>query len=205
MLYGRFLVLSGSAIGSLILTGLLTFLSSLMTIHPPAVQAALASTASAQINQTAPGPQPEQFPLSTNCQLSARFPEDIYRWCGLITQYSIQNGLSPDLIAALIWQESSGDPNAYSKSGAVGLMQIMPRDGIAASFQCINGPCFSNRPSIAELYDPEFNILFGTRMLSQLLLRSGDLRDALRSYGPMDVGYSYADKVLTIYQTYRQE
>ena len=29
------------------------------------------------------------------------------------------------------------------------------------------------------------------------------VRDALRQYGPMDVGYSYADRVLAIYENYR--
>jgi hypothetical protein len=39
-------------------------------------------------------------------------------------------------------------------------------------------------------------------MLAGLVRRTGSLRDALKSYGPMDVGYYYADKVLGIYQRY---
>lgn len=100
-------------------------------------------------------------------------------------------------------QESGGNPKAYSHSGAVGLMQIMPRDGIAASFMCINGPCFGSRPTIKELEDPEFNIEFGTRMLSGLISKYGNVRDALKFYGPMDVGYNYADKVLAIYENHQ--
>jgi hypothetical protein len=76
------------------------------------------------------------------CQVSSAFPESILRWCDQITKFSEKNDLDPDLIAALILQESGGNPSAYSKSGAVGLMQVMPRDGLAASFSCINGPCF---------------------------------------------------------------
>lgn len=91
---------------------------------------------------------------------------------------------------------------AYSRSGAVGLMQVMPRDGLAAKFQCVNGPCFASRPTRAELEDPAFNIEYGTRMLAGLYQRLESWRDALRSYGPMDVGYSYADKVLAIYERY---
>ena len=106
------------------------------------------------------------------------------------------------MIAALIWQESGGNPVAYSSSGAVGLMQVMPRDGLAANFICANGPCFASRPTIEELQDPKFNVKYGTAMLAGLLERSGSLRDALKSYGPMDVGYYYADKVLAIYQKY---
>jgi soluble lytic murein transglycosylase-like protein len=107
-------------------------------------------------------------------------------------------------VAAVIWQESGGDPLAYSRSGAVGLMQVMPRDGIAAKFVCVNGPCFASRPSSEQLRDPAFNVAYGTRMLGELLQRHGNLRDALKAYGPMDRGYSYADKVLTLYQQYGQ-
>jgi|GEM_PF-744832 len=137
-----------------------------------------------------------------NCAVSERFPSAIRRWCDTITQYASKHSLPPDLVAALILQESGGDPEAYSQSGAVGLMQVMPSDGLAASFQCANGPCFSSRPSTSELKDPEFNVLYGTKMLAGLVGRTGSLREALKSYGPMDVGYYYADKVLGIYQTY---
>ncbi len=135
-----------------------------------------------------------------NCNLSKSFPQAIRQWCTQIMRHSGNNNLDPDLIAALIWQESGGSSTAYSKSGAVGLMQVMPRDGIAASFQCINGPCFTNRPSISELEKPNFNIKYGTGMLAGLVNKYGNLREALKYYGPMDVGYYYADKVLSIYQ-----
>jgi soluble lytic murein transglycosylase-like protein len=124
------------------------------------------------------------------------------QWCKLITAKAEQTGLDPDLIAALIWQESGGDPLAYSKSGAVGLMQVMPRDGLAANFTCANGPCFASRPSTEELQDPEYNLHYGTGMLAGLVKRLGSLREALKAYGPMDVGYYYADKVLAIYKQY---
>ena len=139
-----------------------------------------------------------------SCEVSSKFPPAITQWCALITQYAQKNFVPPDLIAALIWQESGGNPDAYSHSGAVGLMQVMPRDGISSTFMCKNGPCFSNRPTSAELFDPEFNIKYGTRMLVGLYNRSGSWREALKSYGPMDVGYSYADKVLSIYENHRQ-
>ena len=139
-----------------------------------------------------------------DCAVSSRFPESILQWCGLNTHYAAQNGLSPDLVAALIWQESGGKPAVYSRSGAVGLMQVMPSDGVAASFMCINGPCFSDRPTGKQLEDPEFNIAFGTKYLARQVNRTGNLRDALKSYGPMDVGYYYADKVLNLFTQYGQ-
>jgi soluble lytic murein transglycosylase-like protein len=140
---------------------------------------------------------------SAGCEVSSRFPSKVRRWCGLISGYARQADLPPDLVAALIWQESGGDPNALSHSGAVGLMQVMPRDGQAAAFRCKGRPCFSDRPTMAELRDPEFNLRYGTRLLSDLVKKyHGDLRKALRAYGPMDMGYGYADIVLSLYQKY---
>jgi soluble lytic murein transglycosylase-like protein len=68
---------------------------------------------------------------------------------------------------------------------------------------CQTGPCFRNRPSIEELQDPKFNIKYGTAMLANLFGKYGDIREALKYYGPMDVGYYYADKVLGIYNSYK--
>jgi soluble lytic murein transglycosylase-like protein len=99
--------------------------------------------------------------------------------------------------------ESGGDPEAYSSSGAVGLMQVMPRDGLAADFECANGPCFASRPTIEELLQPEFNLEYGTHMLASLITRLGSEREALKAYGPMDVEYSYADRVLAIFERYQ--
>jgi soluble lytic murein transglycosylase-like protein len=143
--------------------------------------------------------------IQMDCSVSDGFPAPVHRWCALITHYAHQYSLSPNLVAALILQESGGDPEAYSRNGAVGLMQVMPRDGLAASFMCANGPCFQARPSSQELRDPEFNIAFGTRYLAGLVSRHGNLRDALKSYGPVGIDYYYADKVLSIYNTHQAQ
>jgi soluble lytic murein transglycosylase-like protein len=147
--------------------------------------------------------QENQVNWNGECDVSTLFPKKITRWCSLITQYARKHNLDPDLVAALVWLESGGNEQAYSHSGAVGLMQVMPRDGLAASFMCANGPCFKDRPSSDELRNPEYNIAFGTRYLAGLIHRSGNLRDALRSYGPMDAGYTYSDKVLSIFNRYK--
>jgi soluble lytic murein transglycosylase-like protein len=102
------------------------------------------------------------------------------------------------LVAAVMLQESGGQPDVISASGAVGLMQVMPSDGIAAGFMCVNGPCFASRPTIEMLLDPAFNIDYGVRMLAGLIEKYGSERDALKAYGPYNVEYYYADKVLTI-------
>jgi soluble lytic murein transglycosylase-like protein len=140
---------------------------------------------------------------SQNCEVSDSYPQKIRQWCEIITEFADQTELPANLIAAVILQESGGDASAYSASGAVGLMQVMPRDGIASSFECINGPCFASRPTIEELQNPNYNIEYGTRMLAGLSSKLGGLREALKAYGPMDMGYSYADRVLAIYEKYR--
>lgn len=140
---------------------------------------------------------------STACSVPASYPDNIQQWCEPITQVAAYYGLDPALVAAVMLQESGGNPDAYSKSGAVGLLQVMPRDGLAAEFMCANGPCFSARPTMDELFDPRFNIEFGVKLLSGLVSKFGDIREGLRAYGPMDRGYFYADLILAIYNRYQ--
>lgn len=191
-----------------------------MQIHPTlflrgiAFVVAFVVFASILLGQTTPGAAEAQFDKKTGadvqveteaCPISRAYPDEVRQWCPWITQYAREYDLPPDLIAALIWYESGGNPTAYSRSGAVGLMQVMPRDGLAEQFMCPNGPCFANRPTRAELEDPRFNIEYGTRMLAGLRNRFQDLREALKAYGPANVGYQYADKVLAIYERYGED
>ena len=135
--------------------------------------------------------------------LSATFPQAIQQWESYILEAAFENALDPNLIAAVMLQESGGDPQAISVSGAVGLMQVMPKDGLAASFICDGSPCFSSRPSMEQLLEPDFNIKYGAGMLSGLISKKGSLREALYHYGPIDVGYGYADKVISIFETFK--
>lgn len=142
-------------------------------------------------------------PETVSCSLPHSYPEDIRQWCPLIENAAQETGLPANLIAAVMLQESGGDPLIYSSSGAVGLMQVMPRDGLAAEFMCVNGPCFTDRPTIAELQDPAFNVAYGSRMLADLYARHGSYREALFKYGPINMGYYYADLVLKIWENYQ--
>jgi len=190
---GPSLVIRGTFIGSLVLALLGWFLAQQIQLSPTADVAYAAGESQTGENST----------LTGNCQVSLSYPIGVLQWCAIITGQALQAGLPADLIAALILQESGGDSSAYSASGAVGLMQVMPRDGIAADFECINGPCFADRPTIDELQDPSFNVEYGTQMLAGLIATLGSPREALKAYGPMDVDYSYADRVLSIYEKYR--
>lgn len=140
---------------------------------------------------------------NSDCSISSLYPDSVRQWCEIIERHARENQIDPNVISAVMLQESAGNPDAYSKSGAVGLLQVMPRDGLASAFMCPAGPCFSNRPSMEQLYDPEFNIQYGTKMLADLIQRYGDLRDALKAYGPHDVGYYYADIVLRILNSHQ--
>jgi soluble lytic murein transglycosylase-like protein len=202
---GPRLVIPGTIVCSTLLAIMLFILSAGTAYPPPTVVKAAEA-----VNST---PQPVISENSANngsaptlpggdCQVSSRFPGSVLQWCSLISTYATKDGLDPDLVAALIWQESGGNPQAISGSGAIGLMQVMPQDGQAANFMCANGPCFSSRPNTGQLLDPEFNISFGTKMLAELVQKQGDVREALKAYGPMNVGYYYADKVMSLFQQY---
>lgn len=197
MKYGPGLIIFGALLGSCALVFLVRIIFPASNIEMVAQAAGKEPVFESML-------QPETVTNQLECSVSDRFPEKILQWCDLISNYADRHNINPDLIAAIIWQESGGKPQAYSKSGAVGLMQVMPRDGLAAGFMCANGPCFTDRPSIKELQDPEFNIRYGTRMLVGLINRHGNTRDALKSYGPGQVGYYYADIVLDIYKEYKQ-
>lgn len=124
--------------------------------------------------------------------------DSVREWCNLVATKSKEYGLDPILVLAVITQESGGQSGILSENGAVGLMQIMPRDGYAATFECANGPCFAKRPGTKELLDPEFNVDYGCKMLAGLINEYGSERDALKAYGPYNVDYYFADKVLAI-------
>jgi soluble lytic murein transglycosylase-like protein len=181
-----------------ILCGILSLIgvASMLAVSPARVSSAAPAAQEAPVKNNSGS-------MTSECSLNDSYPETILQWCGLIERYARDNGIDPNLVSAVMLQESAGRPDAYSKSGAVGLMQVMPRDGKAAAFVCKNGPCFASRPSMSELFDPEYNVAYGAQMLAGLIRKHGDLREALRAYGPMDVGYYYADLVIDIISNYQ--
>ena len=78
------------------------------------------------------------------------------------------SGLSPDLLAAVVWQESRWRADALSPKGAMGLAQLMP--GTA-------------RALAVDARDPAANLAGGARYLRQMLDRfDGDVERALAAY-----------------------
>jgi soluble lytic murein transglycosylase len=85
--------------------------------------------------------------------------------------------LAPELLAAVIYQESKFDPDARSASGAVGLMQLLP--DTAKGIALRTG---GNRFVVDDLLDPELNVRYGSWYLRHLLDKYGDERLALAAY-----------------------
>ena len=113
-------------------------------------------------------------------------------------------GLDPNLVAAVIWAESSGDPNAVSKKGAQGLMQLMPAT--------------ARELGVGNVLDPRQNVDGGSHYLRRMLdEHDGDLSlalaaynagpDAVRKYGgvpPYRETRDYVGRVMRIYERARE-
>src|SRR4051812_7459382 len=105
----------------------------------------------------------------------------------------------PDLVLAIIAEESRFNPNAVSPVGAIGLMQVMPQ------WEKVLGISGS-------LKDPEVSIKYGLEILGFYMEMYKDIELALTAYnrgpGPVDVAMMrgkdpknrYAPEVLKVYE-----
>lgn len=101
---------------------------------------------------------PLDIPQSGDCNLDK-----------LIFEAAKRQGVDPRFIHAVIKQESKYDPDATSRAGAKGLMQLMP--ATAKRFHC------------NDLTDQACNVEAGTKYLAWLLKRfNGDVSLALAGY-----------------------
>ncbi|MDR3559993.1 MAG: lytic transglycosylase domain-containing protein [Negativicutes bacterium] len=105
-------------------------------------------------------------------------------YAAMINRYGRGAGVSARLVASVIQAESSFRPRAVSRTGAMGLMQVMPGTWrqIADELQLCGGR--HDGDCTPECYfDPELNIRVGTAYLGKLTQTfGGDLTLALAAY-----------------------
>ena len=120
----------------------------------------------------------------------------------IVGDAAVKYKLDPNLIKAVIQQESQFTQNAVSPKGAMGYMQLMPR---TASLLKVN-----------NAFDPQQNIMGGSEYLSMLMNKyKGDVAKTLAAYnaGPDAVDRAggipniqetkdYVNKVLSHYYEY---
>lgn len=116
---------------------------------------------------------------------------DVIQWRNDVNDAAAYYGLNPDIIQAIIWQESEGDPNAIGASDEVGLMQLKP--GAVDDVRIFLGDDYSNYKQ-----DPRDNIFAGAGYL-KVNLKPGradeNLHLALRMYNQgVNGAYLYPDK-----------
>jgi membrane-bound lytic murein transglycosylase C len=91
------------------------------------------------------------------------------RYAGQIGLAAKKYGLDPALIYAVIHTESEFNPKAKSPSGALGLMQIIPRSAGNEAYKYLYKQDKLVTPEY--LYDPDNNILLGSTYLHMLMTR----------------------------------
>ncbi|MEW6401735.1 MAG: transglycosylase SLT domain-containing protein [Chloroflexota bacterium] len=110
--------------------------------------------------------QPAEASMLTS-KISPVFTREIQYWGPSISKWAAAANLDPNLAATVMQIESCGDPRALSRSGAIGLFQVMP-----FHFHASDSP-----------YTPDTNAARGLAYLARSLATAGgDARLALAGY-----------------------
>jgi len=112
--------------------------------------------------------------LLTQSQLFPNFKaKNLYERARLyksyVEKYARRFRLSPDLVYAIIYNESNFVPVSVSPRSAMGLMQLMPETAGRDVHSFLYG--YTTKLSANQLFDPETNINYGTAYLYLLLNR----------------------------------
>ena len=99
------------------------------------------------------------------------------RYEEIVVGHAENYSLDPQLVAAVIYQESKFDADAVSASGAVGLMQLLPSTG-----QGIADRTGGESWKPEDLHNPELNVRYGSWYLRHLLDKYGSEELALAAY-----------------------
>ena len=121
------------------------------------------------VAEVATAPEAPAPPIPLRFTEDQPVPEGPYG--ALIYETAKRHSVNPQIVAALIRQESAGNRRAVSPKGARGLMQLMPATAIR----------FGVRKE--HLFEPEHNLEAGVRYLSWLLDQfPNDLAKVLAAY-----------------------
>ena len=158
--------------------------SRMMPALPPGVRIALAVliailffTLAVAVTRSYLQAQEERRRLEAEAAERAQHPLE---YAGLITENALRQGLDPALVAAVILCESSFNPQAESRLGARGLMQLMEDTAAWVAHKLDED---GGDYSFDRLYDPETNIRYGTWYLGYLSRRfEGDATKIVCAY-----------------------
>jgi hypothetical protein len=143
---------------------------------------------------------PSSRPSGTSRINIAGMQKNRQRFSSMIDDVARRTRLRPELLHAVVRAESAYDPQARSRTGAMGLMQLMP--GTA------------KRYGVEDTWDPKDNLDGGARYLRDLLaMFKYDLKLALAAYNagenavvkygnripPFPETRNYVDQVLAYY------
>ena len=94
-----------------------------------------------------------------------------------IFKYSEENNIDPYLTMAIIKVESNYNRNIKSKSGAIGLMQLMESTALEEAQEVGESISVTER-----LYNPDVNIKIGTKYFAKLMKKYNNHLLALAAY-----------------------